>query len=90
MFFALPMFTYLSVSGAVAEYQLGLKTAVAYNQMCSSILMGNIYNIIHFFIAIVLGIIMAIQSLSWMNKRQKVDLYKSVPVKEKERWHWGF
>ena len=47
MFFALPMFTYLSVSGAVAEYQLGLKTAVAYNQMCSSILMGNIYNIIH-------------------------------------------
>ncbi len=86
MFFALPMFTYLSVSGAVAEYQLGLKTAVAYNQMCSSILMGNIYNIIHFFIAIVLGIIMAIQSLSWMNKRQKVDLYKSVPVKEKERF----
>ena len=87
MFFALPMFTYLSVSGAVADYQLlELKTADAYNGMCYSILTGNIYNILHFFIAIVLGIIMAIQSLSWMNKRQKVDLYKSVPVREKERF----
>ena len=87
IFFSLPMFTYLSVSGAVADYQLlELKTADAYNRMCYSILTGNIYNILHFFIAIVLGIIMAIQSLSWMNKRQKVDLYKSVPVKEKERF----
>lgn len=85
--FSLPIFTYLSVSGLTSDYwQIQNKTTDDYNELVYAILNTNFYSVLPFVIAIVLGIFMAIQSFAWINKRQKVDMYKSVPVKETSRF----
>ena len=85
--FSLPIFTYLSVSGLASDYwQIQNKTTDDYNELVYAILNTNFYSVLPFVIAIVLGIFMAIQSFAWINKRQKVDMYKSVPVKETSRF----
>lgn len=85
--FSLPIFTYLSVSGLASDYwQIQNKTTDDYNELVYAILNTNFYSVLPFIIAVVLGIFMAIQSFAWINKRQKVDMYKSVPVKESSRF----
>ena len=85
--FSLPIFTYLSVSGLTSDYwQIQNKTTYDYIELVYEILNTNFYSVLPFVIAIVLGIFMAIQSFAWINKRQKVDMYKSVPVKETSRF----
>lgn len=85
--FSLPIFTYLSVSGLASDYwQVQNKTTDDYNELVYAILNTNFYSVLPFIIAVVLGIFMAIQSFAWINKRQKVDMYKSVPVKESSRF----
>lgn len=86
-FFAFPIFTYLTVSGMVADYlQIPNRTNADYMDLCNSILHTDFYSFLPFIIAVSLGVFMAIQSFAWNNKRQKVDMYKSVPVKESSRF----
>lgn len=52
------------------------------------VLSNRFAGIYHIGIIAALAILMALQSFDWINKKQKVDLYKSVPVREAVRFFY--
>lgn len=85
-FFALPVFAYFSASAYVHDIKLYGATPNFLKEMVWNIWQNNFYSILHIVITIILAVLMPIQAFSWTNNRQKVDVYKSVPVKESTRF----
>lgn len=85
-FFALPIYTYLTAYAYAHDIKMYGATQEYLRDMIWAIWQTDFYSVLHIVITIALAIIMPIQAFGWLNKRQKVDMYKSVPVRECTRF----
>ena len=82
-FFMLPVATFINVKNYLMNYPLDAETVWIQKNIVNSSIMGSgVFAVI----TVVLAVFMALQCFSWINNRSKVDLYKSVPVKEVARF----
>lgn len=92
-FFALPVSVFSRAGTMIQELQqspqfLEKKLEWAVHMIINrGVTGGGLYGVF----AVAMGIFLALQGFSWINHQSKVDMYKSVPVKENTRfWYINF